>query len=360
VCRKISMEMQADEDNGSNSKYAICDVDLSKIISFENVRRSLVDRTAGALLRPISCTIVIDGPLIGVSYDQNYAMNDHICLENYVGQMKATRKIRRGFKIMKPYPVQALVKILFYFIARGHKTTAFLPVFFNEWLDESCCSRCALISNVEQFHVTRWKKILQVEKPEVSASEYRLLVNEQLMLQTQFRLLSKLASMLDDHFPCGPSDADIVPLFRHTLGFTDETTSSAKCYLRSRPHDSLQRYLRSIYAMVVRIAIATNIIGEVPCIVTNNFYTPNFIRPRKPQLKISRSMRVEFECLHKPLYLTYSGFSRSQVTTVGGTDVLKSKFCPVLTTHFIPEFLLYNASWEQGRPLSFNTNCDYI
>uniref|UniRef100_A0AAF5Q6M7 Zc3h12a-like Ribonuclease NYN domain-containing protein n=1 Tax=Wuchereria bancrofti TaxID=6293 RepID=A0AAF5Q6M7_WUCBA len=319
------MEMQADEDNGSNSKYAICDVDLSKIISFENVRRSLVDRTAGALLRPI----VIDGPLIGVSYDQNYAMNDHICLENYVGQMKATRKIRRGFKIMKPYPVQALVKILFYFIARGHKTTAFLPVFFNEWLDESCCSRCALISNVEQFRelvllklikflphenfaneikhraadchgilvtnpeafyfnnfnlhrnghseggitsvsatntscdlmcstviseilsdksklpvitplfrpynhlliisldVTRWKKILQVEKPEVSASEYRLLVNEQLMLQTQFRLLSKLASMLDDHFPCGPSDADIVPLFRHTLGFTDETTSSA-------------------------------------------------------------------------------------------------------------------------------------
>ncbi|VDM17393.1 unnamed protein product, partial [Wuchereria bancrofti] len=224
--------------------------------------------------------------------------------------------------------------------------------------------------------VTRWKKILQVEKPEVSASEYRLLVNEQLMLQTQFRLLSKLASMLDDHFPCGPSDADIVPLFRHTLGFTDETTSSAKCYLHSRPHDSLQRYLRSIYAMVVRIAIATNIIGEVPCIVTNNFYTPNFIRPRKPQLKISRSMRVEFECLHKPLYLTYSGFSRSQVTiskqnyliieerfsvtTVGGTDVLKSKFCPVLTTHFIPEFLLYNASWEQGRPLSFNTNCDYI
>lgn len=51
------MEMQADEDNGSNSKYIICDVALSKIISFENVKRSLVNRTAGTLLRPVSCTV---------------------------------------------------------------------------------------------------------------------------------------------------------------------------------------------------------------------------------------------------------------------------------------------------------------
>ncbi|VIO92785.1 Uncharacterized protein BM_BM7173 [Brugia malayi] len=321
------MEMQADEDNGSNSKYIICDVALSKIISFENVKRSLVNRTAGTLLRPI----VIDGPLIGVSYDEKYAMNDDMYFENYVGQMKATGKTRTGFKIMKPYPVQALVKILFYFIARGHKTTAFLPVFFDERLDESCCNRCALVSNVEQFRelvllklikflphkdfaneikhyaadchgilVTNpeafyfnnfnlhrndhseqgitsasatntscdlmcstaifeilsdknkvpviiplfrpynhrlvisldvtWKKVLQVEKPEVSASDYRLLVNEQLMLQTQFRLLSKLVSMMDDQFPCGPSDADIVPLFQYTLGFTDEAISSASLF----------------------------------------------------------------------------------------------------------------------------------
>ncbi|VDO53369.1 unnamed protein product [Brugia timori] len=89
------------------------------------------------------------------------------------------------------------------------------------------------------------------------------------------------------------------------------------CYLHRRSHDSLQRYLRPISTTVVRTvwtAIATNIIDEVPYIVTDNFYTPNFIRPRKPHLKIPRYRRL--------------------ITTGGGIDVLKNKFCPVLTTHF--------------------------
>lgn len=55
---KISMEMHAGKDNNVNSRYAVYDVKLSKIISFENVRRSLVERTAGTLLRPVSCILV--------------------------------------------------------------------------------------------------------------------------------------------------------------------------------------------------------------------------------------------------------------------------------------------------------------
>lgn len=252
-------------------------------------------------------------------------MDGHIgCLENHVQRIKSNRKIRRGFRIIKPYPVQALVKILFYFIARGHKATAFLPIFFDERLDKSYCSRCALVSNVEQFRelvllklikflpnenfaseikhrtadcngilitspkafyfnnsnlnrvghpeesitsasptntsydlmystmipeilldksklpviiplfrpynhqliisldVIRWKNVLQVEKGEVNIFQHKLLVDEQLTLQMQFGLLSKLAPMLNDQFPCGPPDAEIVPLFQHTLGLADQ------------------------------------------------------------------------------------------------------------------------------------------
>ncbi|CAG9531854.1 unnamed protein product [Cercopithifilaria johnstoni] len=315
------MEMRAGKGDNTNSRHVMCDVELSKIISFENIKRSLVERTAGALLRPI----VIDGPLIGISYDQKYALDGHIsCLENYVRRVKTTRKVRRGFRIMRPYPVQALVKLLFYFIARGHKTTAFLPIFFDEQqLDESCCTQCALVSNVEQFRklvllklikflpdenfasriklytadchgilvtspeafyfnnsnldrnghseesitstsatntshdlmystmisemlfdnnklpviiplfrpynhrliitldIIRWKKILQVEQGEISITQYKLLIDEQLTLQTQFGLLNKLVPMLDDQFPCGPPDAEIVPLFQRTLELVD-------------------------------------------------------------------------------------------------------------------------------------------
>uniref|UniRef100_A0A0R3RVZ8 RNase_Zc3h12a_2 domain-containing protein n=1 Tax=Elaeophora elaphi TaxID=1147741 RepID=A0A0R3RVZ8_9BILA len=326
ICRRMSVKLYAGEGNGTNSRYIMCDVELSKIISFENVKRLLIERTAGTLLRPI----VIDGLLIGASYDQKYALDDHIgCLENYVRQMKPSGKIRRGFRVMEPYPVQALVKVLFYFIARGHKATAFLPIFFDEQLDKSCCSSCALVSNVEQFRelvllklikflpnenfasqikhrtadchgilvtspegfhfnssnlhrndhseesitsadvtntsydlpysddtevlldnskfpiiiplfrpynhrliisldVIRWRKVLQVEKQEVSIPQYKLLVDEQLTLQTQFGLLNKLVSMLDDQFSCGPSDADIVSLFRHALGLADQDISSVR------------------------------------------------------------------------------------------------------------------------------------
>ncbi|KAM3719970.1 hypothetical protein ACO02O_11820 [Dirofilaria immitis] len=317
----ILMEVHVDEGNNVNNKYIISDVELSKIVLFENIRRSLVERTAGTLLRPI----VIDGPLIGASYDQKYAVDDRIgCTENYARRIKPTRK---GFRMMEPYPMQALIKILFYFIARGHKATAFLPIFFDEQLDEPCCSRCALVNNIEQFRellllklikflpnenfgneikrhtanchgilVTsaealyfnnsnllrkdcleestisgsamdtscdlmystmipeiqldksklpviipifrpynhrliisldfiRWKKILQVEERELNISQYKLLVDEQLELRSQFKLLKKLASMLDGQFPCGPSDADIVPLFRHALGLADQAIS---------------------------------------------------------------------------------------------------------------------------------------
>lgn len=258
--------------------------------------------------------VVIDGPLIGVSYNREYELNDHInCLGSYTRQVESVKKIRYGFRTMKPYPIQALVKLLFYFIARGHKATAFLPIFFDEGLDRSCHNQCSLVSNMEQFRelvrlklikflsnetfanqikrytadcngilvtspnpnghpeenttfasgtnssynlvnntmipgmlfdnnklpliiplfrpynhkliisldVVRWQKILEVEKREVSIPQYELLINEQLTLQTQFGLLSKLVSMLDDQFPCGPSDADIIPLFRHELGLPD-------------------------------------------------------------------------------------------------------------------------------------------
>ncbi|KAL3993555.1 Zc3h12a-like Ribonuclease NYN domain family protein [Acanthocheilonema viteae] len=318
------MEMHGGESNCANSRYIMYDTQLSKIISFENVKRSLVERTAGTLLRPV----VIDGPLIGISYDEKYTLDDHIgCLENYVREVKPTQ-IRRGFRIMKPYPMQALVKLLFYFIARGHKTTAFLPVFFDERLDESSSRQCALVSDLEQFRelillklikflpdenfaiqlkyrtadchgilvtsaaafyfnssnlhrnnhseesitsanaiktsydlvyntmlpemlfdnsklpviiplfrpynhrliisldVVRWKKVLQVKKQEANTSQYKLLVGEQLTLQTQFQLLSKLVLMLDDQFPCGPPDAEIIPLFRHALGLADQAVSS--------------------------------------------------------------------------------------------------------------------------------------
>lgn len=47
--------------------------------------------------------------------------------------------------------MQALVKFLLYFIARGHKATAFLPILFDERSDELCCDRCALVSNTKQF-----------------------------------------------------------------------------------------------------------------------------------------------------------------------------------------------------------------
>ncbi|VDO45241.1 unnamed protein product [Onchocerca flexuosa] len=319
------MEIHVGVEDNANNKYILCNMQLSKIISFENVKRLLVERTAGTLLRPV----IIDGPLIGVSYDQEYELDDRIgCLENYVRRVKSTKKVRRGFRIMKPYPVEALVKILFYFIARGHKATAFLPIFFNEQLNESCCNRCALVSNIEQFRelvllklikflsnenfaneikhrtvnchgilvtgpeaayfnnsnlhreghpeenitsdnamgtscdlmystmipellldksklpviiplfrpynhrliisldVIRWKAILQVGEQEVSISQRKLLIDEQLMLQMQFGLLSKLVIMLDGQFPCGPSDADIVPLFRHALGLADQAISS--------------------------------------------------------------------------------------------------------------------------------------
>ncbi|MCP9262222.1 putative RING finger protein 4 [Dirofilaria immitis] len=291
----ILMEVHVDEGNNVNNKYIISDVELSKIVLFENIRRSLVERTAGTLLRPI----VIDGPLIGASYDQKYAVDDRIgCTENYARRIKPTRK---GYR--------------------------FLTDLFDEQLDEPCCSRCALVNNIEQFRellllklikflpnenfgneikrhtanchgilVTsaealyfnnsnllrkdcleestisgsamdtscdlmystmipeiqldksklpviipifrpynhrliisldfiRWKKILQVEERELNISQYKLLVDEQLELRSQFKLLKKLASMLDGQFPCGPSDADIVPLFRHALGLADQAIS---------------------------------------------------------------------------------------------------------------------------------------
>lgn len=53
------MEMHAGEGDSANSKCIMCHVELSKIISFENVKRSLVERTAETLLRPVGCIVLV-------------------------------------------------------------------------------------------------------------------------------------------------------------------------------------------------------------------------------------------------------------------------------------------------------------
>uniref|UniRef100_A0A915PHL3 Zc3h12a-like Ribonuclease NYN domain-containing protein n=1 Tax=Setaria digitata TaxID=48799 RepID=A0A915PHL3_9BILA len=318
------METDTDEEDNSVTKRYIYNVELSRIISFKSIRRSVIERSVGTLLRPI----VIDGLLIAASYDQNYTLDDRIgYLENYIQQKKPNKPVCCDIRTMKPYPVQALVKILFHFIARGHKATAFLPFFFKEQLGETN-DHCALVSDEKQFrklvilelikflpsedfasHIkhntvschgilvtipkalylnnfnscqkcqpeesiaynitpgtscdlmdrtvipeilfgnnklpiivplfrpynhrlvisldsVHWKKILQVEEEEVSILRYNMLLrDEQLTLQMQSELLDKLITMIDGQFPCGPFDADIVPLIRHALGLTNQRIS---------------------------------------------------------------------------------------------------------------------------------------
>lgn len=79
-------------------------------------------------------------------------MDDRISsCKNYIGRPKPLRGDRHGFEKMNPYPLPALVKILFHFIARGHKVTAFLPLFFNDRLEDACSSSATMVTDVKQF-----------------------------------------------------------------------------------------------------------------------------------------------------------------------------------------------------------------
>lgn len=150
-CRLHAMAgrpLEIRDEEEVNGRYAICNAELSRIVSFDSVHRSVNDRTPYTLLRPI----VIDGPLVGVGYDQEYSLDDRIIsCKNYIRRPKPLRGDRHGFEKMSPYPLSALVKILFYFIARGHKVTAFLPLFFNDRLEDACSSSATMVTDVKQF-----------------------------------------------------------------------------------------------------------------------------------------------------------------------------------------------------------------
>ncbi|VDN25654.1 unnamed protein product [Gongylonema pulchrum] len=117
------MEEEMDEH------YSDCMDHLSSIVSFDSITRTVNERAYDTLLRPV----LIDGPLIGVSYEQNYRLDDRLSTcSSYLRRPKTEGK-RFGF--VAPYPVPALTKILFHFIARGHKATAFLPQFSDDTVE---------------------------------------------------------------------------------------------------------------------------------------------------------------------------------------------------------------------------------
>lgn len=147
---------------GNNKEKAEeCYDELSRIVSFDSIGRLIKQRVPGTLLRPI----VIDGPLIGMSYDKNYTMDERLSnCSNYARRPLNSGEMRQGFEMMipYPYPIKALLKILFHFIARGHKATAFLPIFFSDFLDKACASKYAdKFSDMKQFRELFRLKLLK-------------------------------------------------------------------------------------------------------------------------------------------------------------------------------------------------------
>lgn len=46
--------LEIEDEEEVNGRYAICNAELSKIVSFDSVHRSVSDRTPYTLLRPVS------------------------------------------------------------------------------------------------------------------------------------------------------------------------------------------------------------------------------------------------------------------------------------------------------------------
>lgn len=72
--------------------------------------------------------VFIDGPGVAHGYDDSYQLYGHINLKrNYMH-----KDLWRDYKAARKFPVMVLVKTLFTFISRGHKTLVLMPSIYDE------------------------------------------------------------------------------------------------------------------------------------------------------------------------------------------------------------------------------------
>uniref|UniRef100_A0A915BZ69 Zc3h12a-like Ribonuclease NYN domain-containing protein n=1 Tax=Parascaris univalens TaxID=6257 RepID=A0A915BZ69_PARUN len=96
---------------------------LSVVVATDKVFPYIGDRGCDPL-RPV----FIDGPGVAHGYDDGYRLCGHINMKR-----DCIRKdLGRTYKAARKFPVMVLVKTLFTFISRGHKTLVFMPSTYDE------------------------------------------------------------------------------------------------------------------------------------------------------------------------------------------------------------------------------------